>query len=86
MPTVFAPEPPPFTRAASSRIPKYGVHSAPAYVVGTATSGRPVAAETAFAVSIALPPPRPTSAPAPVSCARTIAASTPARSACDRTS
>ena len=61
MPTVFAPEPPPFTRAASSRIPKYGVHSAPAYVVGTATSGRPVAAETAFAVSIALPPPRPTS-------------------------
>ena len=38
-------------------MPKYGVHSEPEYVVGTATSGRPVAADTAFAVSIALPPP-----------------------------
>ncbi len=41
-------------------MPKYGVHSEPEYVVGTATSGSPVAAETAFAVSIALPPPTPT--------------------------
>ena len=49
-----------FAPSHSSRMPKYGVHSDPAYVVGTATSGRPVAADTALAVSIALPPPSPT--------------------------
>ncbi len=46
-------------------MPKYGVHSEPEYVVGTATSRRPVAAETAFAASIALPPPTPTRPSAP---------------------
>ncbi len=40
-----------------SRTPKDGVHSAPEYVVGTETSGSDEAAEAAFAVSIALPPP-----------------------------
>ena len=39
------------------RTPKLGAHSAPEYVVGTETSGSPVAAEAAFAVSIAEPPP-----------------------------
>ena len=51
----------------SSSIPKNGVHSAPAYVVGTATilgscpsASSASAATTALQVSIALPPPRPT--------------------------
>ena len=47
------------------------VHSAPAYVVGTQTSGRPVAAETALPRSIALPPP---SASEPVAAAASRAA------------
>ena len=38
-------------------MPKLGVHSAPEYVVGTETSGSPVVAEAALAVSIAEPPP-----------------------------
>ena len=57
---VLAPEPPVFAPRSSSRMPKYCVHSEPEYVVGTATSGSWVAADTAFAVSIALPPPTPT--------------------------
>ena len=51
------------------------------YVVGMETSGSPVAAETAFAVSIALPPPSATRPSAPAACS--VAASTPVRSACD---
>ena len=44
--------------AARDRAPRSSVvHSAPAYVVGTETSGSPVAAETALPRSIALPPP-----------------------------
>ena len=43
--------------AVGSRTPKNDVHSAPEYVVGTETSGRPVAADAALPVSIALPPP-----------------------------
>src|SRR5438874_1067893 len=57
MPARFAPEPPPCIRRSWSRIPKLVAHSAPAYVVGTDTTGRPVATETAFARSIVLPPP-----------------------------
>src|SRR5438876_1693925 len=57
MPARSAPDPPPCIRRSGSRIPKFVAHSAPAYVVGTETTGRPVATETAFARSIALPPP-----------------------------
>ena len=64
-------------------MPKYGVHSAPAYVVGTATSGRPVAAETALAVSIALPPP--SADEAVRSAAASVAAATISTGACRRT-
>ena len=52
-----APAPPPRISRSGSRTPKNVVHSAPEYVVGTETSGKPLAAEAAFAVSIALPPP-----------------------------
>ena len=79
-----APVPPPLTRCASSRMPKYGVHSAPAYVVGTAVRGSSSSAETALVVSIALPPPSPTRASAPSSLALATALSTPARSSWDR--
>ena len=61
MPTMFEPVPPFLRRPASSRMPNPVVHSAPAYVVGMATPGSPVAAETAFVVSTALPPPAATS-------------------------
>src|SRR5437588_722968 len=57
MPARFAPEPPPCMRGSRSRIPKLVAHSAPAYVVGTETTGRLVATETALAKSIVLPPP-----------------------------
>src|SRR5438270_12844483 len=57
MPARFAPEPPPCMRRSRSRIPKLVAHSAPAYVVGTETTGRLVATETALAKSIVLPPP-----------------------------
>src|SRR5215212_3744930 len=57
MPASLAPEPPPCIRRSASRIPKLGAHSAPEYVVGTETTGRSVAADTALARSMALPPP-----------------------------
>src|SRR5581483_9432747 len=53
----FAPPPPPTIFRSGVRTPKPGVHSAPEYVVGTETSGRPLCAEASFAVSIAEPPP-----------------------------
>src|SRR5581483_1459409 len=53
----FAPPPPPTIFRSGVRTPKPGVHSAPEYVVGTETSGRPVCEEAFFAVSIAEPPP-----------------------------
>src|SRR5947208_5976530 len=65
MPARFAPEPPPCIRRSWSRIPKLVAHSAPAYVVGTETTGSPVATETAFARSIVLPPPTASSPSAP---------------------
>src|SRR2546423_994744 len=65
MPARSAPDPPPCIRRSGSRIPKFVAHSAPAYVVGTETTGRPVATETAFARSIALPPPTANSPSAP---------------------
>src|SRR3954453_5903044 len=57
MPARFAPFPPPTICRLGARTPKLVAHSAPEYVVGTETTGRPVAAEAAFAVSIAEPPP-----------------------------
>src|SRR5438034_2629361 len=65
MPARSAPDPPPCIRRSGSRIPKLVAHSAPAYVVGTETTGRPLATETAFARSIALPPPTANSPSAP---------------------
>src|SRR5437773_132275 len=65
MPARSAPDPPPCIRRSGSRIPKFVAHSAPAYVVGTETTGRPVATETAFARSIVLPPPTASSPSAP---------------------
>src|SRR4051794_22697229 len=57
MPARVAPEPPPCMRRSGSRIPKLVAPSAPAYVVGTETTERLVATETALAKSIVLPPP-----------------------------
>jgi hypothetical protein len=68
-----------------SREPKNGVHSDPEYVVGIETTGMPVSEDAAFAVSIALPPPRATSASAPFACAAASAPSTPLASACGPT-
>src|SRR6266566_2999955 len=65
MPARFAPDPPPCIRRSWLRIPKFAAHSEPAYVVGTETTGRPVATETAFVRSIALPPPTASSPSAP---------------------
>src|SRR5918995_1533932 len=66
MPARRAPPPPPYSlRLLESRTPKNGVHSAPEYVVGTETSGKSRAADAAFAVSIALPPPTATTASTP---------------------
>src|SRR5437660_848868 len=62
----FAPAPPPRIRRPRSRIPKKGVHSAPEYVVGTETTGKPVSVDTALPRSIALPPPIGSSASAVV--------------------
>ena len=64
-PRARAPAPPPRIRRPASRMPKNAVHSAPEYVVGIETTGSDVSAETAFAVSIALPPPSATSTSAP---------------------
>src|SRR6188472_2990115 len=75
--------PPRLTRAAGSRTPKNGVHSAPEYVVGIETIGRSRSADTALAVSIALPPPSATSPSA--SSAAAVAARTLSASVCGRT-
>src|SRR5947208_2398481 len=71
MPARFAPDPPPCIRRSWSRIPKLVAHSAPAYVVGTETTGNPVTTDTAFARSIELPPPT-TSSPSASSAAAAI--------------
>src|SRR5262245_54067238 len=57
IPARFAPPPPPTTWRSGVRMPKARVHSAPEYVVGTETTGRPVWDDAFLAVSIAEPPP-----------------------------
>src|SRR5580765_7641016 len=61
----FAPPPPPTISRSGRRTPKVGVHSAPEYVVGTDTTGKPVDEDANFAVSIAEPPPTASSESAP---------------------
>jgi hypothetical protein len=74
MPSTRASKPASFVRVSGLRTPKNGVHSAPAYVVGMETTGRPVCTETALVVSITLPPPsamRPSAPSASASASRT---------------
>ena len=82
MPSTRASKPASLVRVCSLRTPKKGVHSAPAYVVGIETIGRPVCTETALVVSMTLPPPSATRPSA--SCASAVASRTPVISACGR--
>ncbi len=65
--------------------PQTGVTSDPAYVVGTAMTGRPVVSATALAVPVADPPPMLSSASAPVTAACCRAAPAASAGTCSRT-